>query len=338
MQKHRMRLVAVALVATIAAALSAVGVTIAGGTKTSTPQKSIRIGFSHYAAVIPFYRSMIAGARAEAKKFGYTVQVTDSGFDPAKQTSQIQDMITKKVDFILASPGDENALVPAYRAAKRAGIPLMSIGNHIRTNLENSLEFTFYGRRWQEVGAYKAELMAKKVGGKGEFIAIRGPSGVAFVVEEKQGYKTALAKYPNIKTVFDQNAKDLSNAEGLRLAQDALTAHPNAAGIWTETDDLAAGVIQALKARGREGEVVVVGLDGAPPAMHLIADGKMYATVAIPAYSWGKAGIDIIHNWFTKHKRPPHLVKGQIITVTKANANKLLSQCPKIPKEVWCIK
>jgi ABC-type sugar transport system substrate-binding protein len=247
-------------------------------------------------------------------------------------------MITKKVDFILASPGDENALVPAYKAAKRAAIPVMSIGNHIADSLESSLEFSFYGRRWQEVGALKATMMAKKVGGKGDFIAIRGPSGVAFVTEEKAGYKSALAKYPNIKTVFDQNAKDLTNAEGLRLAQDALTAHPNAAGIWTETDDLAAGVLQALKARGKEGKVVVVGLDGAPPAMHSIAAGKMYATVAIPAYFWGRDAVEIIHKWVTKHQKPAHLVKGKIIVVTKANANTLLSQCKATPKEVWCIK
>jgi ribose transport system substrate-binding protein len=281
---------------------------------------------------------MIAGAQAEAKKYGYSIDVTDSNFDPAKQTSQIEDMITKKVNFILASPGDENALVPAYQAAKKAHIPLMSIGNHIATNQEKSLEFTFYGRRWEEVGALKARMMAQKAGGKGDVIAIRGPSGVAFVTEEKQGYKSALAKFPNMHTVFDQNAKDLTNAEGLRLAQDALTAHPNAVAVWTETDDLAEGVIQALKAQGKAGKVVVVGLDGAPPAMHDIASGDMYATVAIPAYVWGKNAIDIIHTWFTKHKRPPHLVKGQVIVVTKKNVNGLLAQCKKTPKEVWCIK
>jgi hypothetical protein len=72
--------------------------------------------------------------------------------------------------------------------------------------------------------------------------------------------------------------------------------------------------------------------------MHLIAAGTMYATVAIPAYFWGKDAVDIIHRWFTSHKQPAHLVKGKIITVTKANAAKLLSQCKTTPKEVWCIK
>ena len=42
----------------------------------------------------------------------------------------------------------------------------------------------------------------------------------------------------NNEIVFAQNSKDLSIAEGLRLAQDALTAHPQIAGMWVEEDDL----------------------------------------------------------------------------------------------------
>src|SRR5215467_12755783 len=42
--------------------------------------EGITIGFSNYAAVIPFYQAMIAGVEDEAKKLGWSVDVTDSKF------------------------------------------------------------------------------------------------------------------------------------------------------------------------------------------------------------------------------------------------------------------
>jgi ABC-type sugar transport system substrate-binding protein len=315
-----------------------VALAVLGATASRSPaahQKRFTVAFSNYAAVIPFYRSMIAGARAGAKRYGWKLVVTDSGFDPAKQTSQIGDDITKHVDLIIASPGDQNALVPAYRDAKRAGIPVMSVANHIAPKEQKALELTFYGRNWAEVASIRTKYLAKRLGGKGDIILIRGPSGVAFVEEEKQGLFATLKSYPQIHVVFDQNAKQFSASEGLRLAEDALTAHPNAKAIWTEGDDLAQGIVRALKERNNH--MIVVGSDGAPAAFNLVLKGQMTAMLALPTYQWGLDFMRIAHDFLVNGKRPAHLVKAPIVIVTQANARQILAKtCPKIPQEIYC--
>lgn len=321
-------LASVALVAAVSLATTAAGSPVA-------PRKRFTVAFSNYAAVIPFYRSMIAGAKAGTKKYGFDLVVTDSGFDPSKQVSQIQDDITRHVDLIIASPGDQNALVPAYRDAKRAGIPVMSVANHIRQSQQKALELTFYGRNWAEVAAIRTKYLAKRLGGKGDIILIRGPSGIAFVEEERQGLFATLKRYPGIRVVYNQNAKQFAASEGLRLAEDALTAHPNAKAIWTEGDDLAEGIVRALKERNKK--ILLVGSDGAPAAFNLVLKGEMTAMLALPTYQWGLDFMRIARDFLVKGKRPPHLVKAPIVIVTTANARKIIAQtCRKFPQEIYC--
>src|ERR1700694_4615651 len=56
------------------------------------------IGFSVQNREAQFYQDMESGMKAEAAKFGYTVNVVDAARDNAKQQNQVEDFISKKVD------------------------------------------------------------------------------------------------------------------------------------------------------------------------------------------------------------------------------------------------
>jgi len=329
---RKLTLAAAAALAAVTAVLVATGV---AGAKPAAPEKTFTVGISHYAAVIPFYRAMEAGFEAGARKYGMKVVTTDSGFDPSKQVANIESLIARHVDAIVASPGDANALIPAYREAQKAGIPILSIANHLAPK-GKKYETSFYGRPWDEVSATRTLELAKLMKGKGEVAAIRGPSGIAFVQDDKRGFDRVLKKYPGIKLVFAQNAKDLSLAEGLRLAQDALTSHPNIGGLWVESDDLAIGAARALQARGLAGKIPVVSMDGAPKALELISKGVLTLTVALPTYSWGIDQMRLVHAKLANGKAIPKYVPSQLIVATKANVKSLLAQCKKTPAQVWC--
>lgn len=324
------------LVALVAVGTIALVSASAGAAGRSSPQKKpIVIGISNYAGVIPFYRAMTAGFQDAAKKYGWNIVVTDSNFDPNKQISNIESLITKHVDAIIASPGDENALIPAYKAAFKAGIPILSIANHIAPTAKQ-FEASFYGRPWNVVAELRTRRLVSLLNGKGKIIVIAGPSGVAFVQEDKQGFERVIKQSPSIKVVFDQNAKDISNAEGLRLAEDALTAHPDVNGIWVETDDLAEGVVRALKERNLAGKVPIVSMDGAPAALDLIKDGQLTFTAALPTYSWALDYMSILRSFLVERKPLPKYVPAQVVPATRANAAQLISGCPQHPAELWC--
>src|SRR5439155_19936562 len=99
----KLTLLAAAALAAATAVLAATGV---AGARPAAPDKTLTIGISHYAGVIPFYRAMETGFEAGAKKYGMKVITTDSVFDPSKQVSNIESLISRHVDAIVASPGD----------------------------------------------------------------------------------------------------------------------------------------------------------------------------------------------------------------------------------------
>src|SRR5438270_6832486 len=200
---RKLMLVAAAALAAVTAVLAATGV---AGARTAAPEKTLTIGISHYAGVIPFYRAMETGFEAGAKRYGMKVITTDSMFDPSKQVSNIESLISRHVDAIVASPGDANALIPAYREAVAAHIPIISIANHLAP-AGKKYETSFYGRPWDEVSEVRTKALAKLMHGKGQLAVIRGPSPIAFVQDDKAGLERVLKKYPGIKIVFAQNSK-----------------------------------------------------------------------------------------------------------------------------------
>jgi ribose transport system substrate-binding protein len=125
---------------------------------------------------------------------------------------------------------------------------------------------------------------------------LRGPAGAATFDNLAKGYKEVMAKYPNIKIVYEHDNK-LSREEGLKLAEDAIVAHPNLALIYGANDDVALGAIQAVKAAGKAGKIVVTGMNGVPPALKAVKAGEIAMTVELNPVAWGRLGVDTLDTY-----------------------------------------
>src|SRR5690348_12957604 len=76
-----------------------------GGSSNSTSsggKKALVIGFSQRrVAGSDWYKTLIAGAQAEAAKKGATVQVLDAGGDTSRQIQDVQTLISKNVNVVI---------------------------------------------------------------------------------------------------------------------------------------------------------------------------------------------------------------------------------------------
>src|SRR5204862_234706 len=66
------------------------------------------------------------GLRSEASKNGYELIVTAGEFDLGKQSAQIEDFITRKVDAIVLCSVDSRGIGQAVKKANEAGIPVFT--------------------------------------------------------------------------------------------------------------------------------------------------------------------------------------------------------------------
>ena len=75
----------------------------------------------------PFFVDLRDGAQAAADAAGFKLVVLDAQDDPSAQVSQIEDLITQKVDALLINPTDSDAIVTAVEAANAANIPVITV-------------------------------------------------------------------------------------------------------------------------------------------------------------------------------------------------------------------
>jgi ABC-type sugar transport system substrate-binding protein len=258
---------------------------------------------------------------AEAAKRGIDLEFQYSGPDALQQSNQIANFVTKKVDLILCSPFNKDALLNAYKAARAAGIPVISVANSLASSAD---EDAYVGQDWTKFGIAEMTYVAKALGGKGEIGIIEGPPPVSFVFGWDQGVTAVLAKNPGI-TVDAKINGPLTIDAGLTAANNILTAHPNVKAIVAVSDELAEGAAQALKSAGIvPGKIFVAGWDGYPSVVDAIkSNAGIDYTIANRGSTWGALAIDVAADWMAGKKPKNHTVENPTLEVTHQNAGKL---------------
>lgn len=99
----------------------------------------------------------------------------DAQNDPAKQVSDIEDLIQKKVDVILLNPTDADALVPAVEEANKAGIPLLTIDRSVNGG-EVALHIASDNVKG---GGMAAAYTVEQLGEKGIVVELEGITGAS---------------------------------------------------------------------------------------------------------------------------------------------------------------
>ena len=219
----------------------------AASTETASEEETCSetydVAYANLATFILYFRDLEEGLRRFGAENCWNFTSADAAYVMEDQVAQIEDMVTQGLDLIIASPGDLIALKPAYEVAKEAGIPILSTGDSVK---DETLEIGFIGAVWKETGIDQTEWMVEKLGGSGTMARIGGPGASEYVEGRLEGFEEVVAANPGIDVVFNQSADSFTAEEGLRLAQDALTANPDLNAIWADSDALALGAVQAV--------------------------------------------------------------------------------------------
>ena len=154
-----------------------------------------------------------------------------------------------------------------------------------------------YDDRWQS-GYLAGQYIAKQLKGQGSIIQIMGPSGSDWTKLRQQGFKKAIAEYPEMKIVGEADGGYVRD-KGLTAAQDLLTKFPDVKAIYGENEDMALGAAQAIDARGLkhwdgQSGVITIGADGLVSGMEAIKAGKLTATVDVNSAEIGTRMIETL--------------------------------------------
>jgi ribose transport system substrate-binding protein len=260
----------------------------------------------------PFFVTLRDGAQSEADKLGVTLIVMDSQNDSAKEASNIEDLISRKVDAILVNPTDSDAVVPSIKKANDAHIPVFTIdrGANGGTVVSHIASDNVAG------GKMAGEYLAKALNGKGKVVELEGIAGTSAARDRGQGFEEALKNYPDIQIVAKQTA-DFDRAKGLSVFENILTAQPQIDGVFAQNDEMVLGAIQAAEAAGRTG-IIFVGFDAIDDALKAIKDGKLAATVQQQPAVMGQLGVQTAVD-FLNGKTVEKFIPVPLKLITKEN-------------------
>ena len=200
--------------------------------------------------------------------------------DNAQQIRDIEMMIRKRVDLLVVSPNEADAITPVIEKAYAEGIPVILTDRKIHSD-----KYTAYiGADNHTIGHNVGEYIAARLQGKGNVVEIMGLRGSTPAMERHRGMVEVLEKYPGIRLVASADAGWLRNRA--HQCFDSILASQSAIDlVYCQNDRMAAGAYEAAVKYGREKEMLFVGIDalaGEGYGIAQVASGQLDATFIYP--------------------------------------------------------
>ena len=303
--------------------LFAAAVSLSLASPVSAHEQKYTIGLAVANLQADFFNFIKESAEEEGERLGYDIITVDAGGDSAKQVSQIQDLITRKVDALIYIPAGATAADVPVRAAKNAGIPVVNVDR----NTQNPPGDTFIATDSEEAARILGEYVAKITGGKGVVGVVQGQLGTTPEIARDTGFEKALAGYPNLNTVEKQASKGWHHDEGVSIGQDLLQRNPDINVIFGRADALAMGAAQAVKLANVDHDVLVVGFDGDREGLIAVREGRLNATMTQQTKLMGRLAVrfavDLIEGRFV----PSEMLLDATLT-TKENVEQFIQVHP----------
>ncbi|NOU90167.1 substrate-binding domain-containing protein [Paenibacillus sp. LMG 31460] len=238
-------------------------------------EKKVVVGFTLQNLSNPFFVAMSKGATAGAMLHGVDVITVSAEGDLAKQTAQIKDFIERKVNVILLNAVDSRGIAGAVSQARAAGIPVIAVDVDADGGVNTVVTSDNY-----LAGKLAGEYIVKRLDGKGYVVVIDGPP-VSAVTDRIAGFEEAIKAAPGIRVVTKINGH--GNREISASMMETILQTYKKGGIdavFATNDPSGVGAKIAAEQAGRDKEMFIVGVDGAPDAVKALKEKNSFVATS----------------------------------------------------------
>jgi fructose transport system substrate-binding protein len=264
----------------------------------------------------PFFVKMKEGATAKAEELGVELKSFAGKFDGDNET-QVQAIETCILDGakgILLTPSDTSSIVSSVQKARDAGLVVIALDTPL--DPIDAADATFATDNYKAgvlIGQWAAGQLGEaaadaKVGFLN--ISISQPTvGVlrnqgfmeGFGIDRKDPTKWGDEDDPRI---VGQDVTEGSEPGGRTAMENLLAMDPEINVVYTINEPAAAGAYEALKAIGRENDVLIVSVDGGCPGIQNVEAGVIGATSQQYPLLMASLGIEAIAKFAETGEKP----------------------------------
>jgi ribose transport system substrate-binding protein len=195
--------------------------------------------------------------------------------DADSQAQQIEQAISQKPDVLVVLPQDGAALTPVAQKAERAGIRVVNVDRLFTA--PDAATATILGDNYQ-IGVLAANYITDQLKCQGNVVEIQGLAGISVTTDRTKGFTDTLRKKcpGGGITIVASQPGDFNPDKGLTVMENILQAQSDIDAVYTHDDDMAQGVVQAIRNANREDEMFLTGVGGSQDAMQQIKEGGLY--------------------------------------------------------------
>ncbi len=264
----------------------------------------------------PFFVKMKEGAEAKAGELGMELQSYAGKIDGDVETqvAAVETCAASGAKGILITPSDSRALVPVIKQARDAGVLVIALDTPFEP--ADAADATFATDNFKAgelIGQWaKAKLGDDAANAKIALLDLN-PSEVSVDYLRDQGFLTGFGiDVKNPTDIGDEDdprivGNDVTNGneEGGRTAmENLLQKDPEINVVYTINEPAAAGAYEALKAVGREGDVLIVSVDGGCPGVQNVKEGVIGATSMQFPLLMASLGVEAVKTFADSGKKP----------------------------------
>jgi fructose transport system substrate-binding protein len=264
----------------------------------------------------PFFVKMKQGAQAKAKELGVELRDFAGKYDGDNegQVAAVESLIAAGAKGILITPSDTKAIVPTIQRAREAGILVIALDTAL--DPIDAADATMATDNFK-AGLLIGEWAQKTLGDKAK--------------DAKVAFLDALESQPTTDMLRDQGFMkgfgiDIMNPEhygeetdprivghqwgkgandgGRTGMENLLQKDPDISVVYTINEPTAAGAYEALKAAGKEGDVLMTSVDGGCPGVKNVEAGVIGATSMQFPLLMASLGVEAVAEYAKSGKKP----------------------------------
>ncbi|MCK2219047.1 sugar ABC transporter substrate-binding protein [Actinomadura sp. ATCC 31491] len=248
-----------------------------GGGGQSAPGAP-KVGLITKTETNPFFVKMKEGAQKSAQANGLELMSAAGRFDGdnASQITAIENMVAAGVKGILITPSDTKAIVPAIRKARDAGVLVIALDTP--TDPQDATDALFATdnlKAGELIGRYARAAMA---GRPARIATLDLAPGITVGKLRHDGFLKGYGIQDDDPSVVCSQDTRGDQAKGQTAMENCLQKAPGINVVYTINEPAALGAYTALKAKGRDKDVLIVSVDGGCTGTKAVQSGQIAAT------------------------------------------------------------
>ncbi len=315
----------VALAGAIILLLSA-AVVFANGAKEAPKAKAYTFGHI-MPGPDPWYQADLDAVNYCAKLVGANIVALNSELKPEKEISNVEDLISRKVDAIMLCSMAGDLASQAVKLANDAKIPIVMISS---SPPKTGTVVCYVSFDFKKLGEMVATYISKSHPGA-KVAWITGKPGAGVIEGYRDGLVGKLAELKTGAKVVAEQPTDWNREQSMSIMSNWLESKLAFDVAFVNNEDMTGGVVQVMKEKGVLGKIPLVSTGGSTEGLNMIRAGELEATMAASPAVEGAMAIKITLDYL-KGKQVKSYYDLPLMAVTKSNIDQAVTW--KIDKNV----